>query len=108
MKKVSILVMVIVSMLFATVSFAKDVVLEKKISSIVFKKDKNGNEYARAFVSEKAHLNGIEYNKEVPVMAFGDTAKKMKGYKKGSTIKVVASEGEYKGSKNYQVLDVIK
>jgi hypothetical protein len=41
-------------------------------------------------------------------MAFGDQAKAVKSYKKGSTLNVIAAETEYKGSTNYNVLSVIK
>jgi hypothetical protein len=110
MKKslVAVVFAVAVIFCFTTISFAKDVQITKEIKQITFKKDKNGNEYARIIINEPRTVNGISFNKDVMVMAFGDQAKAVKGYKKGSTLNVIAAETEYKGSTNYNVLSVIK
>lgn len=92
----------------AGIASAKDVILTKEIKSITFKNDKNGNQYARVFVGGTATLNGVTYHKDVALMGFGETVTKLKAYKKGQTIKVVAAEKDYKGSPSYTIIDVVK
>lgn len=92
----------------AGIASAKDVILTKEIKNITFKNDKNGNQYARVFVSGTATLNGVTYRKDMALMGFGDTVAKLKTYKKGQTIKVVAEEKDYKGSPSYTIIDVVK
>lgn len=94
-------------LLFASIAHAEEVMLEKKITNIVFKKDKNGQETCRAIVSEQKELKGVKYDTTATVMAFGPLAKDMRVYKKGSTMKVIANKGEFKGRTTYQVLKVI-
>lgn len=87
---------------------AKDVIISKEIKNITFKNDKNGNQYARVFVSGTATLNGVTYHKDMALMGFGDTVAKLKPYKKGQTLKVVANERTYKGNQSYIIIDVVK
>lgn len=109
MKKVIMAVFVMALILCCT-SFvqAKDIMINKEIKNITFKNDKNGNQYARIFVAGTATLNGVSYQKDIAVMAFGDNVAKLKSYKKGQTIKLIASEKDYKGSPSYTVVDIIK
>ena len=93
---------------FASVSFATDVQIEKKIDQIVFKKDKNGSEYARIIVQGTGDLNGVQYTKAMSVMAFGDQAKEAKMLKKGMILKAICAEQQFRGATNYQLLKVLK
>ncbi len=111
MKKIIIALTVVVAMFCCMIpAFAADIMLNKEIKSIAFKKDKNGQEYARIFIVEERTLNGVAYKKDVPVMAFGDAAAaiKAKGLKKGQPLKAIAAENEYKGSKGYVILDIVR
>lgn len=108
MKKVLFAALLACLMFSATFALAADVVLDKEIKSISFKKDKNGNEYAQIIISETTTLSGVSYDKDIIVMAFGATSAPLKGYKKGQTFKAVASEGSYNGNKTYTVLKVVK
>lgn len=92
----------------ATFATAKDIQITKEIDQITFKKDKNGNDYARVIVTEKRTLNGVTYDRSVVVMAFAEQAAKLKGYKKGQKLNAIVEEGEYKGNVTYRILDVIK
>lgn len=104
----SIVIALLVALCFCTVAIAQDVVIEKKINQIVYKKDKNGNEYARIMVNDKASLNGITYEKSVSIMAFGDQCQAVKtsGLKKGDTFKGVVNKGEWKGNPSYTLLGI--
>lgn len=110
MRKHSFIVVVIVLALFAfvTAGIAADVQIEKKIENVVFKKDKNGSTFARIIVADEGNLNGITYKKSTSVMAFGDVAKEVKGLKKGQTLKAIAAEQEYRGTKSYTLLKVLR
>lgn len=108
MKKIIVLAIMVVVLCVAGTAMAKDVLINKEIKSITFKNDKNGNQYARVFVSGTATLNGVTYNKDIALMGFGDTVAKLRPYKKGQTIKVVAAEKDYKGSPSYTIIDVVK
>lgn len=104
----AVLIALLIAVCFATVAVAQDVMIDKKVNAITFKKDKNGNEYARITVTDKATMNGITYDKSVSIMAFGDmaTAVKAAGLKKGDTLKGVANKGEYKGNPSYTLLGI--
>lgn len=106
----AVLIAVFTVFCFATAALAADMVIEKKINQIVYKTDKNGNPYARIIVSEQKTLNGVTYNKDVSVMAFGDMYKEVKasGLKKGDTLKGVASQSEFRGGVSYQLLALTK
>lgn len=93
---------------FTGVALATEVELDKTVNQIVFKKDKNGNEYARIIVSDKRELNGVTYNKDVSVMAFGPMVPKVKSLKKGSHLKGIATVNEFRGGTSYQLLELIQ
>lgn len=93
---------------FATVSMATDIIVEKKIKQIVFKKDKNGADYARVIVSQTKTLDGVTYDKDTSMMGFGDTTKELKGYKKGQMLKAVVTENQFRGGISYNILKVLK
>lgn len=107
-KSLCLLVAAFVILCCTGMAIAKDVIINKDIKSITFKKDKNGAEYARVFISDTKVLNGVSYKKDVAVMAFGEQAAKLKSLRKGQKLNVVASEGEYKGNTSYTVIDVVK
>lgn len=108
MKKVLVFCVLMLSLVaFTGVSIAQDAVITKKIENIVFKKDKNGNPYARIIVKDQSELNGISYEKGVSAMAFSDTIASVKGLKKGDTLKAVVSVGEYRGNKSFTILKVL-
>lgn len=109
MKKVLCLFVALFVVLCCTgMAVAKDVIISKEIKAISFKNDKNGNQYARVFVAGTHTLNGVTYSKDIALMGFGDNVAKLKPYKKGQMLKIVASEGIYKGNPSFTIIDVIK
>jgi len=110
MKKSLMVVLTVVAMIFCftTAVFAQDVVMEKQIKNISFKADKNGKQYARVIVAGTATLNGITYAKDLFITGFdSDVVTALKSYKKGQTLKVIVSEGQYRGNPSYTILKVI-
>lgn len=110
MKRSVSAVLVAIAIVFCIASFASaaEIMLQKEIKNIVFKNDKNGQPYARVMIGDTATLNGVSYAKDVSAMAFGDVSASLKGYKKGMTLKAVATQGEYKGNKTFTILKVVK
>jgi hypothetical protein len=110
--KAQIIAMVIAVCFFTVIfgmaaAYAEDKIIEKKVDGIVFKKDKNGNQYARIFITDTAEINGVQYPKTMSVMAFGDAAMEAKNVKKGQTLKAVVQEQDFRGSKSYLLLKVL-
>ena len=109
MKKIFTTLFVAIILAIASLAVAApDMMMEKEIQQIVFKKDKNGNDFARIIVKDQRELNGVKYDREVAVMAFGDKAQAVRAYRKGQTIKAVVSVGEYRGNPSYTILHVVK
>jgi len=107
MKKIIVAIVMAVSVI-TTSAFAQDIMMKKKISSIMVKNDKNGNPYTRIFVSIDASLDGIKYTKSVSIMAFGQIGEEAAAkLKTGDTINAICTEGEYKGSPSYQLVALL-
>ena len=102
------LMIVIMIALSVVQVLAADQILERKISQIVFRNDKNGNPYARILVPEPKTLNGVTYTKDTSILVFGDLVKDAKVYKKGDTVKAVVSASEFRGGISYQALKFLK
>jgi|ADurb_Cas_01_Slu_FD_contig_21_2629360_length_678_multi_10_in_0_out_0_1 hypothetical protein len=107
-KKFSIILISMIFILSWGFAHAADVMIEKTVKQIVFKTDKNGNPYARVISTEKATINGITYDKDISLMAFGDIYKELKSIKKGQTLKAIAKEQTFRGATSYQILKVVK
>lgn len=108
MKKVFCTLLLVAMLFCASFAVAQDIVMEKEIQNITFKKDKNGQDFARIIVTEPRTLNGVTYQKDVVIMAFGSAAAPLKAYRKGQTVKAVVSVGEYRGQPSYTILQVVK
>lgn len=104
----SLIVILILSLGFTVFAHAEDVELKATVSSITKALDKNGNPYVRIIVDEARSLNGIEYTDGVPVMAFGDMTKNVKGIKVGDVLHIIAAKRSYQGRISYTILKVIE
>lgn len=88
---------------------AEDKILNTKIDSTTVALTKNGNQYVRFIVSEERELNGIKYNRSLPVMAFGSLVDAAKAMKAGDTLKAVVSYRKLSdGRESYTILSFIK
>jgi hypothetical protein len=108
MKKFAALFVVIAILCCVGIASAKDIVINQEIKAIAFKNDKNGNQYVRIFVEQDRTLNGISYKRDIALMGFGDVVAPLKAYKKGQKVKLVVSEGEFRGNPSYRILAVSK
>ena len=104
----AVTIMLAIALAFAMPAFTADIMLDKKIQQITFKKDKNGNDYARIIIADDRTLNGVDYKKDTVVIAFSDVIQSVKGLKKGQNLKAIVSESMFRGGKSYQLLSIIK
>ena len=96
-------IMAVMTLSISSQVYAQDIMLDTKISQAVTKLDKNGNEYTRFIIQEARELNGVKYNTDVVVMAFGSIVAKAKTYAAGDMLKAVAGSSEYRGNLNYSI-----
>lgn len=102
-------VAVIVSSLAIGSAMAADQKMDTVLArDVVTKLDKNSQPYSRAIVVRKMSLEGIEYDKEVVVMAFGGASDLIKGMKKGDQLTAIVSPREYQGSTSYTLNALIQ
>jgi hypothetical protein len=97
----------IIGLAFVNTASAQEKLLDTEIQQMVIKKDKNGDEYVRFIIKEPRNFNGIDYEMEIVTMAFGSTVTKAKTLKEGDTLKAIAQVGEYQGSTNYRILQIL-
>ena len=91
----------------AVPAVALDVILQAPITDVQTLIDKNGNEYVRVIVAETRTLNGIEYQTETPVMAFGNQVDSAKDLKAGQEFKAICASRIYKDRISYTVLKIL-
>lgn len=104
---ITALVIMLVLSLSIPTAYAKDVLIEAKVTSVTEALDKNGNPYVRIIVEEARELNGVAYTTGVPVMAFGKIAGQVKGMKVGDALHVIAAKRTFQGRDSYTILKVI-
>jgi len=111
MKKLVLFIVLLTLVLVGPVinSNAADQLLDTKIDSASVQIDKNGNEYVRFIITETRTLNGISYDRSLPVMAFGATVSDAKAYKAGDQLKAIVSYRKLTdGRESYNVLGFAK
>lgn len=105
MKRLTVIITVLALFLvMVPMAMSADKVLEAKITSMVERIDKNGNEYVRFIIDEVRTLQGVEYKVGVPLMVFGDTVKKAQTYNVGDMIKCIVQGREFQGRQSYTIL----
>ena len=89
-------------------AMAADQPLTAKADSVTIMPDVNGNTYVRIIITEKRSLNGVSYDKSIPVMFFGKKlVDKAKGIKEGDTFKAIVTPREYQGRESYTALSLL-
>lgn len=92
MRKFATILLAVMLMAATVVSAsAADKLLEAEITDHVVAIDRNGNEYVRMIISETRELNGVSYERGVPVLAFGADVPAAKALKVGDKLKAVVS-----------------
>lgn len=104
-------IVAIVAVLMFTIAanlFAADQLINAKIGSVIEKLDKNGNPFSVVIIEEQRTLNGVSYAAEVVGTAFRAAHEQAKQLKPGDTVKMIAEEREYNGSKAYTIRALVK
>ena len=108
----SLIALSIIAVLILGVSlaaYAQDVELQVTVKSVTSSIDRNGDPYIRIIVDETRTLKGITYSAGVPVMAFDDAIiAKVKDFKAGDPLHVIAAERLFQKRKSYTILAVIE
>jgi len=105
---IAMLVAAIMMAITAQVVTAADLILDTEIQSMAIANDKNGNEYVRFIIQEEKSLNGVSYTADTVVMCFGSAVAKAKTFSEGDTLKAIASQNEYRGRMNYNILAFVQ
>jgi hypothetical protein len=111
MKKIMTILLAIAVLAFMVSPVpAADSRIDTTIDSITIAKTKNQNEYVRFIITEPRTLDGVEYNRSLPVMAFGeDHVTVAKTYNKGDNLKAVVNFRKLDdGRESYTILQFIK
>ena len=107
-----IMAMAVLAMAFTItpVYAADDMILDTTIKSVTIKNDKNGDEYVRYIILEKASLNGVSYTKGVSLTGFSSSIDMIqaKEYKAGDPIKAIVTPGDWNGRKTYTLVAFIE
>ena len=109
MKKTFVTALAVI-FIFSTVgiALALDSMVTAPISKVDTMIDKNGAEYVRVVITEDRALNGVKYQTEVLVMAFGGQVEGAKALKAGDTLKAICNGREYKGKLSYTALKILR
>lgn len=108
-----IIFLVIAAVAMLALNMASEALAADQMKSWVIKEastkiDKNGQEYVRFIVEEVRQLNGVEYTKTMPVMAFRNTVDQAKTFAAGDTLKAIVKSNDYRGNESYVILAFVK
>jgi hypothetical protein len=110
MKRLSfVLFTLFIAMLITVSAMAADQMLDTKIESVTVAMTKHDAEYVRFIITEPRTLDGVTYNRSLPVMAFGELVAAAKAYKSGDNLKAVVSYRKLDdGRESYSILAFIQ
>jgi hypothetical protein len=103
----NLLTICLILLVSAGAALAADAMLETTIDSVTIAMDKNGNEYVRAIITEPRELNGVSYNRSLPLMFFGPMVEAGKQLKAGDQVRVIASYREFDSRPSYTALQLV-
>ena len=111
MSRKSLTILAVAAVVFAVfmaitpmLAHAGDKMITAKADSVTVLNDRNGNEYVRIIITETRTLEGMEYAKGIPVMAFGDLVERAKTLKAGDEFTAVVSTREFQGRESYTLM----
>ena len=108
MKKVIATIAILATILTTSIAMAKDVMIEKTLTKMIEKTDKDGNQYRILIVKIKKDLNGVEYYGSLPIMAFSDTIEMTDNLVVGEEFKAIVSTGTYKGRDTATLMAIVE
>lgn len=91
-----------------SLALAEDLQINAVADSVTVSKDINGREYVRIIVTEKRSLNGVSYEKSIPVMFFGEQlANKAKAIKAGQKFSAIVTPRDFRGRESYTAMSLL-
>ena len=106
-KLITVAAMVIVVVMIGTCQ-AKDQIIDLKISKIMSKVDKNGDDYNVIIVEVPKTLNGIAYNGSMVVMSFSTTYEQSAILKAGENLRAIVNIRKYQGRNSATLLAILQ
>lgn len=106
--KMTAVLVVIMAVMFGNIlplAWSQDLQITAIADSVTVAQGKNG-EYVRVIITEKRSLNGVSYEKSLPVMFFQDLAVKAKTLKAGSKFSAIVTPREFRGIESYTALSL--
>ena len=92
----------------ATISHAADKLIDLKVSKVISKIDKNGDDYKIIIVKVPKTLNGQRYMSSMAVMAFSDTIDLVDAVVVGEQLKAIVNLRQYQGRTSATLLAMIE
>ena len=110
MKKLTVAVFTIFTAIIitATISHAADKLIDLKVSKVISKIDKNGDDYKIIIVKVPKTLNGQRYMSSMAVMAFSDTIDLVDSVIVGEQLKAIVNLRQYQGRTSATLLAMIE
>ena len=109
MKKLAIIATLAFALILGSIPVqAGDVILSSTIASVTPGVTSDGRDYVRAIINTATSLDGIEYERQVPLMFFGDLAAQAREFVAGQEIKVVAGSREYQGRPSFVAYKIVQ
>ena len=110
MKKFTIIIILLAIFSMVSMAQAADQTLDATIDTMVIAQTRNNNEYVRFIITEPRTLNGVEYNRSLPVMAFGEAhVTTAKTYNKGDKLKAIVNLRKLDdGRESYTILKFLE
>ena len=111
MKRLSIVLFtLLIALAIAVPAMAADQTMDTTINSVTVAMTKHNVEYVRFIITEQRTLDGVDYNRSLPVMAFGEElVTAAKAYKAGDQLKAVVSYRKLDdGRESYSILAFIQ
>jgi hypothetical protein len=103
------LILLAITFFMVSIAPAADTTLDVKIDTMVIAQTRNNNEYVRFIITEARTLNGVEYDRSLPVMAFSTHVEKAKTYKQGDQLKAIVNFRKLDdGRESYTILQFLE
>jgi len=102
------LFMIILMLLIASIAFGAEEIVTGEITDVVKAVDTNGNDYTRLIVKFNRTLEGVDYEVDLPVMAFGTMAAPAAEKTVGSTLKAICQKRIYNERESFTIVSLLE
>lgn len=100
---------VVLFTIFAGICLAAgDHIVTGTLKSVAVAQDKNGRDYVRLVIPEQKQLNGVKYEEEVLIFAFGNTIERARTLKAGDKVSMIVNTSQRNGYDNHRLIAFAK